>query len=152
MSCCLINAAVKAVKFHNINDEDNPVLHLTSLMDVVFILLIFFMCVTTFKKHENHLKLELPKTESSTIENLPDDNAYISVSKKGVLEYQGKITTLSQLGVALTNDKNNIKQITIRGDKETNYGKIIDVLYLCSKAGITSISIETLQMDKKGEM
>ncbi|HPQ88417.1 MAG TPA: biopolymer transporter ExbD, partial [Gammaproteobacteria bacterium] len=70
------------MKFSEDNNQ-GPKLNMTSLIDVVFLLLIFFMVTTTFEKQAK-LKIQLPEATENTTKQAPDQ-LVISISQKGAI-------------------------------------------------------------------
>ena len=115
---------------------------ITSLIDVVFLLLIFFMVSTTFLDRPG-LKLALPNTKSATpskVEKLVvtvtrDDRIFIGIEEMDfdILGERVKDYTSG------SDDKN----IRIRGDQKVNFGTVIRVMDICRLNGATGVTIET---------
>ncbi len=133
-----------ALKFQNQTVDDSQIqIEITPLIDVVFLLLIFFMVSTTFKA-ESKLVVELPKAtleQESTIEPL----LTLSLDRNGILEYRGNVLTLEELGDALTALTKGDKQrpILVRADKEVAHGYVVAVIDRARESGFNKISIAT---------
>lgn len=116
---------------------------LTPLIDVVFLLLIFFMVSTTFKA-ESKLLVELPQASQrppTEVEPL----ITLSLDKSGILEYKGNVFTASELADALKTLSGNDadKPVLIRADHEVQHGVVVSVLDTLRQSGFTSVSIAT---------
>lgn len=114
-------------------------LDLTPLIDVVFLLIIFFMVSTTFNKYGN-IDIDLP---SANVENPVDNNKSIEViiDKSGnyFISQDGKTTptTLDDLGKNLV----GVKQVTVSGDKDLKYQVIMNTVTKLKENGITNLGI-----------
>lgn len=115
-------------------------INLTPLIDVVFLLLIFFMVSTTFV-YTNSLKVNLPKAKGESVEI--QKNVNVSVTKTGDLLVNGK-------GVSRINFKSKIKRlynenpnatVIIQADKDSKHGDVVFVMDESKKAGFDRFAI-----------
>ncbi len=117
-------------------------LNLTPLIDVVFLLLIFFLTATTFQKDEVEMSLELPKSASGTAGG-DTKVIVINVAKDGRLLVDGRQVTVAalqqKLKAAASRDKK--QEVLIRGDQKAQFGLVAQVFDACLLAKLTSISI-----------
>lgn len=125
--------------------RSNYIPNLTPLIDIVFLLLIFFMLTSHFVRDES-IAIELPEAESGK-EIDDDDVLALVINKQGETLLQGKIIELdkleTQLRLLLQNrDK---KSVTLRGDRNTNLEQTVALLDIARKAGADAVDIVTLQ-------
>ncbi len=114
---------------------------ITPLIDVVFILLIFFIVSSVFKKDELALVLNLPTSSAQEIE-LKQKELIIELNSDKLAVYGKKITLeLLEQEIAAIEDKE--KNIIFRIDKEVKYEKIIEVLEILQKHQLFNISLIT---------
>ena len=114
---------------------------ITPLIDVVFILLIFFIVSSVFKKDELALVLNLPTSSAQEIE-LKQKELIIELNSDKLAVYGKKITLeLLDQEIAAIEDKE--KNIIFRIDKEVKYEKIIEVLEILQKHQLFNISLIT---------
>jgi biopolymer transport protein ExbD len=132
-------------------DEDEPEVNLTPLIDVVFLLLIFFMVSTTFE-HQSRIQIELP--EASVEATLPD-----SESLEIIIDVQGRYfigdqqvvnTRLKTLKGAIRKAIGEREEIpvTIRADANTPHQAVIRALDATSQLGLVHISLATSKLDE----
>ncbi len=118
----------------------NALLDISPLIDVVFLLLIFFMVSTTFRD-EAGLPLNLPSSVSRGIKKT--DNVVVTISKKGDI-YVGKVLTATD---KLTGEiKKQIaqakkKEVIIKADKSARYELVYRVMDASRQAGVKSLSV-----------
>lgn len=127
------------VKRKRIKSDPN----LTPLIDIVFLLLIFFMLTAHFVE-EKAMDIELPESESSvSIDN--DERITVSVDKNGVLYFCGMRTNKEVLKKQITKrfGEQKSKEVYIQGDQTTNLQLILEIMDIAKKSGAKSISIET---------
>ncbi len=113
---------------------------LTPIIDVVFLILIFFMVSSTFKKEELALLLNLPNANSA-IQKIQKEEIYIELTKNEIA-FKGKKITFSELDISFDTitDKKNL--ISIRIDKDVTYERIIKLLELLNKHELNNLALE----------
>lgn len=121
--------------------EENYSLELTPLIDVVFLLLIFFMVSTAFVDFPRQMEIELPASKmSSELEEL--ERLEIEMSKQGKLFLNGKLITVKELeGRVEGFDRPGRREALIRADKALPYGDVVEVMGILQAAKISNIRI-----------
>jgi len=117
--------------------------NLTPLIDIVFLLLVFFMLTSHFVNQEG-LNIELPKAESG--QALGENNLLeIIVYADGSLAYKNDRLSLNTLEELLRKDLSTRleKNVRIKGDQSVAFSKAVEVLDLARKAGASSVDIVT---------
>lgn len=114
---------------------------LTAVIDVVFILLIFFIVTSVFKKDELALILDLPKADAKTTE-IKDDQIFIELNEDK-LAIKGIEVSFESLEANLKEVKDNKKAVIIRIDKNTKYERVIKVLDLLQKYNLNNLALVT---------
>ena len=128
------------------------VLEITPLIDVVFLLLIFFMLATSFDER-SAFKIDLPKsTAAKTKSTLKEVQVLVDKEKNIYLRYtdnsgksQSKKLDLSSF-VSVVSEKVNTsesKDVMISADKAIDYGFIVEIMSLLKESGATAINIDT---------
>ena len=132
--------------------EDEPEVNLTPLIDVVFLLLIFFMVSTTFE-HQSRIQIELPEATASPVE-LEEDSIEIIIDAQGryfIGEEQVVNTELKTLKSAISKavgDRETVP-VTIRADANTPHQAVITALDATSQLGLTHISLATSKIPEE---
>lgn len=126
------------------NQEDS--INLTPLIDVVFLLLIFFMVSTTFTK-ETHLKVDLPEAvgepgvkQAEPLEILIDAQGNYSVNAKALVNNQGKTLKAALLKIA---EGNLDRPLMITADAKTPHQSVITAMDAAGQAGFVHLSMTT---------
>ena len=139
------------MKFRRQNRVDNTI-NLTPLIDVVFLLLIFFMVSTTFTK-ESHLVLELPEADGK-VEETAVDNIEILIGKNGDYSINGKQLINRQLKTLMKALEdislgNKEMPLTITADANTSHQSVVTAMDAAGKIGFVHLKITTKQPDKE---
>jgi len=122
--------------------------NLTSLIDVVFLLLIFFMVSTTFDRHAK-LKVELPEASAKTEQQI-EEPVVLSIDVKGnyfINDRQVVNTQLETLKIALQKtiaDKKDVS-LVLRADAKTPHQSVVRAMDAASQLGLTRLSIATIE-------
>ena len=128
--------------------EEDVEINLTALIDVVFLLLIFFMVSTTFDRHAN-LKVQLPESSTQT-QKSSDEPLVLTIDAKGkyfINERQVVNTSLDTLKSALQQTVGDKKDIAImlRADANTPHQAVVRAMDAAAQLGLTRISIATVE-------
>jgi len=133
--------------------REEPDLNLTSLIDVVLLLLIFFMVSTTFVD-EARIKIRLPQTSDKTAPTPAADPIEITVGVSGEYLVNGRAllntspATLSAAVVKIAGDKRD-SAITIRADARATHQSVVTAMDVVGRLGFRAINIATLNEPAK---
>ncbi len=135
-------------------DEQEPVLDISPLIDVAFLLLIYFLVTTTLQKSEADLSLVLPGVEESDSKSVKIDQMLVAINPEGVVLVNDEVSdadpgdrVLANLTERLSRYSasaevaNTETQVIIDCDPEAVGQRFIDVLNACSKAKIKHVSL-----------
>lgn len=125
---------------------------LTSLIDVVFLLLTFFMLATSFIDQEQKIDIDLPEAISGSEAAEVPDEVVINVLEDGRLVVSGHEVDdaglVAALGAAAAKDKET--PVTIRGDRGVRHEHVVHVMDRCGLAGLSNLSVGTTEQDEEG--
>lgn len=132
--------------------EDEPDVNLTPLIDVVFLLLIFFMVSTTFE-HQSRIQIDLPEATASPVE-VDEESIEIIIDAQGryfIGEEQVVNTELKTLKSAISKavGERETVPVTIRADAKTPHQAVITALDATSQLGLTHISLATSKIPEE---
>lgn len=115
---------------------------LTPLVDIIFILIVFFLVATTFYSEERDLKVRLPEGTEGDVIAREEKQYVINVRESGVVVVGKRILSMSELESELRhiNEDRNAK-VEIRGDTSARHGTIMAVMNLCKKCGIANYAL-----------
>lgn len=124
--------------------DEAPTLNLTSMIDVMFCLILFLMAVTKFTELERKIDLKVPEVkDQGALTDAPAKKS-INVYRDGVIEMDRQIIpNLQVLTSELAEAKRQYADIgvLVRGDGEGRFQRVAEVLNACKQAGISELGI-----------
>ena len=117
-------------------------LDIAPLIDVVFLLLIFFMLTSNFI-FQPGIKVRLPKAITSEV--IPADNIVITVSGQDLLFLNDKPIAIHELVAQLKMAAQENKSLLIKADTRSSLGRVVEIWDLCRELGIAQVNIATNQ-------
>jgi biopolymer transport protein ExbD len=123
--------------------DDQIQLNLTPMIDVVFLLIIFFMVATKFTELDRNIELELPQVASAGEAAIPKHPRAIAVFADGRLELDGAPIERAELVSQLTAARRSTPdtEVVLQGDANCPFQHIADTMAACHEAQITQIGI-----------
>ena len=124
-----------------------PALALTSMLDVIFLLLCFFVTASVFSQWESEISISLPSASSSETPSRLPGEVILNVARDGSVTVNAKKLTLNDLGERLRKvaDFYPGQPVVIRADRETSYDSLVKVLDTCRTAGVWNFSLATVE-------
>ena len=120
-----------------------PVINIASLVDVLFLLLIFFMVTSAFVEQPN-IKLELPATRHSEVSKI--DKTVLTISRDGQLFLQNrpvdKINLEKELRRIILHTGDEV--LVLKADKMVPYGDVVDIMDDAKGAGFRKVVAPTI--------
>lgn len=131
---------------HDDADDDAELgINLTPMVDVVFLLLIFFLAATTFANEEVALDLRLPQAKSGQ-DGKGDRPLVVNVLADGRLHVDGREVSMEALRQKLqaAGERNAEQAVLVRGDQQAQFGIGVQVLDACRLAKIKKVDFAAL--------
>lgn len=119
---------------------------LTPVIDVVFILLIFFIVTSVFKKDELALILDLPQADAKAME-VEQEQIFVELSPDKIA-IKGIEVNFISIEENLKEIKDNKKPIVVRIDKEVKYERVVKLLDLFQKYNLNNLALVTEEKSK----
>jgi biopolymer transport protein ExbD len=128
------------MKFKKTEEEDVRV-GITPLIDVVFLLLIFFMLTSQFHIASG-VKIRLPKITNKAFESA-EKKIVLVVDRNSRIFFEGKELKLDKLEAKLTEiiKQDGAASLVLEADKQVTHGKVVNIMDISKKAGVSSIII-----------
>ncbi len=132
-------------------NEEEPAIPMAPMIDIVFLLLIFFITTSVFARLENELSITVPTAESATPPQRDLGELIINVKQDGAIVVNQREVSMQQLNVLLTRIAKQYpdQSVIIRGDKEAKLEYAVQILDTCVKAGVWNITIAALPPEEQ---
>ena len=126
--------------------EEESLINITNMIDVIFILLIFFMVSTQFKKAS--IEMELPQVEDTITVSEESTVANLAVNQNQI-ELEGELVSIDELEGKLSAllEKNRELAVSFSADRNISYERFLEIYVKIENAGITRIAIEHESLD-----
>jgi biopolymer transport protein ExbD len=123
----------------------HPGIQLAPLVDVLLLLLIFFLLTWNAARNENELDVKVPKASAAKEKSTPIGDVVINVKADGNVVVNRRTLNDLELNELLKSlvQLNSEQAVIIRGDETGAYKNIIGVLNSCSQAGVTNVAFAT---------
>lgn len=120
---------------------------MTPMIDMVFLLLVFFMTVSTLARADKQVKLDLPESTQSDVPEDLSDRGTVSLDAEGNIYLGARPLKLKAMQAEIRQalELNPDLRIHVRADQETTYGKIKEVLRACAEVGAYEVIYATYQ-------
>lgn len=124
-------------------DSETPIINISSLLDVMFILLIFFLATSTFQQEEHDIQVNLPEHNDSGSLSSASKTLVINVRKNGYYYLQNGVKNLDEVKGILKSAlaQNPGQKVLIRGDQEALHGYVAAVVGACRTMGVKEANI-----------
>lgn len=126
-------------------------MNLVPLIDVLFILLIFFIVTFAMARFETELNVSVPAAEKAEPSARRPGELVVNVRKDGtivmnsiVLDEKSLLARLTEISVV-----DRMRAVIVRGDKLTNFEGIVKVLSVIHSAGLFHVSFATQDSQKR---
>jgi biopolymer transport protein ExbD len=118
-------------------------LEVTPLVDVVFLLLIFFLLTATYVKNPN-LDIELPKASVDQTTSHKRD-IVVAITADGEIRFDNQVVDLDKLEGVLRAQfaEENEAVVVVRADEGSKHGRVVEVMDLAKRIGFTKLAIAT---------
>ena len=123
----------------------HPGIQLAPLVDVLLLLLIFFLMTWNAARNENELDVKVPKASAAKEKSAPVGDVVVNVKADGNVVVNRRTLTSAELTDLLKSlvALNTEQAVIVRGDEAGAYKNIIGVLNICTEAGITNVAFAT---------
>jgi biopolymer transport protein ExbD len=136
------------MRFKRVKEEE-PTLGIAPLIDVVFLLLIFFMLTSQFHVASG-LPIRLPKVGQKAYDG-EEHKIILVIDQWGRIYFKGEKFNLKKLELKLQSlvEKEGLVHLLLEADKEVKHGRVVQVMDLAKRAGVSSLIIAARWEPKK---
>lgn len=131
------------MRFTTTQRRQQAEINVTSLVDIIFNLLLFFMLTTSFSQSAG-LEVRLPSASATDAQVRPRD-LVIALTRDGHTVVEGQSLTPAQLKerVQALKERDAGSTVIVQADKEVSHGRVVEVLDAVKQVGLKSVAIAT---------
>ena len=124
-------------------ESSGDIINISSLVDVLFILIIFYVATATFKEEERDIQVNLPDAAAGETLSQAPEVLVVNVREDGTLFLGKASVSLDELATEMAEvaAKNPKQKVLIRGDKRALHGAVASAVFACKRAGIDEANI-----------
>ena len=128
-----------------------PAVQMSSLMDVIFLLLCFFVTSSVFSQWETEVAIALPTAKSATVPGRTPGEIILNLGKVVEVSVNGNKLSLGEVTERLTRIAKLYpgQPVVIRADKDASYDKLMGLIDACRAADVWNFSLATQDEEKK---
>ena len=126
----------------------SPVITIVSLVDILTMVLMFFVYTTTFKTATPSVQIKLPEASHGTEATSDTKPAFLAIDKAGAVFLDDQPIEVSALGDAMKKLQSEGRNVAMKADEEAPFGKIMAVLDALQAAGVQHIPALTRRAGK----
>jgi biopolymer transport protein ExbD len=133
-----------------IQEDNGPGLRIAPLIDIVFLLLIFFLVATTFYEAEKDIVVRLAEATQGQAREKSPRLVVVNVRESGVLVVDQRVMSLDALDAFLreAHESNRDMVVVVRCDRHARHKHFVRVLNLCEKIGVTGVAVATFHTEE----
>jgi biopolymer transport protein ExbD len=134
------------MNFRREREEEHAGLLFTPMLDVIFLLLIFFMTASIYGQLEEEIGIVVPTASEAVPPDRTPGEIIINITEDGMIVVNQRQYDLASLQELLNRVGTVFKgqAVKIRGDRRTQFGRAVEVLNACAKADIWNVSFAAL--------
>ncbi len=134
--------------------DEHPSPNLTPMIDIVFLLIIFFMVGTKFVEMEKNIAVKVPKVADAGALTPAREKRVVNVHRDGRISLDRQFITLDELKSELATACSQSEDlgVIVRADAEGEFQNVATVLNACRQAGITDIGLPVTPASKDSVM
>jgi len=124
---------------------DSNEVNLTPMLDVVFIMLIFFIVTTSFIKESG---VEIERPEASAAAPRPDAQVLIAITPEGAVWVDGKAVDVHRIGQEVAGMLSDDGAVVIQADRASTTGLLIEVMDRLKQAGVEQVAVAASRSER----
>jgi len=140
------------MKFTSVREkhQQRPSVQMAPLIDIVFLLLIFFMSASIFYQLETEINITVPTADKASETTRSPGEIIINIRRDGTIVVNQRKLTREELKEILEKISKLYKgqPVIIRADRETYHEDVVGVLDICAGADIWNVSFATMKEEK----
>lgn len=129
-------------------------MEMTPMIDIVFLLLIFFMVTATFQRVETDPKVKLPTADAADPDQRVPGTTVVNVRQDGTITVNKRVyreADLPALFMQIVSDTPN-PIVVVRGDRDSHLATFLRILQACAMAGIENVRVAVKMKSVRGRV
>jgi biopolymer transport protein ExbD len=118
------------------------------MIDIIFTLLLFYVVTTALQELEKSITVDLPQTAEGARGERSMSEIVINITRDGDIRVYSELLTINVLSEKLRQlaklYKGSVPAVIVRGDKQVNYGRVVEVLDVCAQANMYNVSFVSI--------
>ena len=133
-----------------LDEAEEGSIRMTPLIDVGFLLLVFFLVATTFYEAEKDITIRLAGATEGAERDSTADLLVINIGEAGVIVINQRVYSVDELEALLRRGRARNPQLAaiIRCDRRARHADFVKVLNLCERTGVRQVAVATIQTDE----
>jgi biopolymer transport protein ExbD len=125
------------------HQDEQPQLNLTPMIDVLFLLIMFFMVASNFSDLERNIEVQVPRVADAGDAVSPPQPRVVNVFADGRIDLDGQSVTLAELTtrLAVAHSATSDPSVVVRGDAACPFQHVASALGACRAAKISDLGI-----------
>lgn len=134
------------MNFLSRSSSEEPAVPMTPMLDVIFLLLIFFITTSVFARLENELSITVPTADSATTPKRTLGELIVNLRADGTLIVNQRPISMNQLQILLARIAKQYpdQSVIIRGDRNSTLEYAVGILDVCARSGVWNVSFAAL--------
>lgn len=132
-------------------EQEEPAVPMAPMIDIIFLLLIFFITTSIYARLENEISITVPTAESAEPSRRTPGEIIVNITREGAIIVNQQELSIDELAHRLQRIAESTPGISVivRGDEHSMFGRAIEILDVCGKASITDVSFAALSGQAK---
>jgi biopolymer transport protein ExbD len=142
------------IQFASTEPDSGVTIHVAPLIDIVFLLICFYLLVAQMIGNQKDLSVQLPAMANPVIRQEAPAELVINLRQDGMITVGGRRTSLSALRallvdqVAGANRTKRTLSVVVRADRRQRYGKLDEVFKVCRQSGVRNLVLRAAEKER----
>ena len=132
--------------------DDKPApLGMAPLVDIVLLLICFYLLVTQSFQSQSELAIDLPQMVTPRLQEISPAELTLNLTADGAIDLNGMVVTLENLSASLATEQaralasRQSLNVVVRADRQQDFARLDELLSVCRESGLASVSIRSMQ-------
>ncbi len=138
------------MKFLSRETSDDPIVPMTPMLDVIFLLLLFYITTSVYARLENEISITVPTADMATTPKRNLGELIINLRADGTMIVNQRTISQSQLKLLVSRIAKQYpdQSVIIRGDRKATLEYAVGILDTCAKSGVWNVSFAAIPSEE----